>query len=161
MRPRSSHARAQAPYVAARVYHSISPGASNAAEFAEKANDQAMEGYRSKNWQLCYDAASEAIRLNPEKVAYYGNRAAAALKLRGPPHLRQAAEDCKRACMLDPTYVKGYVRGAEAHLAMGEPVTVRMAVDLYEQALQLDPGNRSVAAGLENVRMIYNSDYAR
>ena len=57
----------KAPYVRARTYPSIAPFAPNAHEFAEKANEQALEGYRSKNYQLCYDAASEAIRLNPQK----------------------------------------------------------------------------------------------
>ena len=56
-----------------------------------------MQGYREKNYQLCYDAAGEAIRLHP-KVAYLGNRAAAALKLRGQAHLRQAVDDCRQAC---------------------------------------------------------------
>ena len=48
--------------------------------------------------QSCYlpkldSLASEAIRLHPKKTAYLGNRAAAALKLKGKRHLRQAAED--------------------------------------------------------------------
>ena len=66
--------------------------------------------YRDKDYQLCYDAATEAIRLNHLNKAYYGNRAAAALKLRGQSHLRQAVDDCKLACALEPTYVKGFVR---------------------------------------------------
>ena len=150
----------KAPYVRARTYPSIGPFAPNAHEFAEKANVQALEGYRGKNYQLCYDAASEAIRLNPQKVPYLANRAAAALKLRGQAHLRQAIDDCKMAMSLEPTYVKAYVRSAEAHFAMGEPQTVLLAIDLYEQALRLDPGNQSVEHALERVRMIFQSDYA-
>ena len=50
---------------------------------------------------------------------------------------------------------------AEAHLAMGEPHTVRLAIDLYETAHRLDPGNRAIAQGLENVRLLFESDYAR
>ena len=150
----------KAPYVRARIYTQISPGHARACEFAEKANEQAMEGYRGKNYQLCYDASGEAIRLHPEKVAYYGNRAAAALKLRGQVHLRQAVEDCQRACALDPEYIKGYCRSAEAHFAMGEPHTVQIAIEMYERALRLDPGNEVLLQKLENVRMIYSSDYA-
>jgi hypothetical protein len=40
-------------------------------------------------------------------VAYLGNRAAAALKLRGLTHLRQACLDCKLATEIDPSYTKG------------------------------------------------------
>lgn len=119
-----------------------------------------MEGYKSKNWELCFEASGEAIRLHPSKVAYYGNRAAAALKLRGQEHLRQAVYDCREACALDPNYVKGYVRSAEAHLLMGEPHTVRIAIEMYEKALRLEPDNRSIEAGLERVKMIFESDYA-
>jgi tetratricopeptide (TPR) repeat protein len=158
---RPVHEQSPAPYVRARSYTSISATHERAAEFAEKANEQAMEGYRAKNYQLCYDAASEAIRLNPTKVVYLGNRAAAALKLRGQAHLRQAVEDCTRACALDPSYVKGYVRSAGAHLAMGEPHTVQLAIELYERARQLDPTDRSIEHALENARMLYASDYAR
>ena len=149
----------RAPYVRATTYTSISPEHARSAELAEKANEQAMVGFREKNYQLCFDAAGEAIRLQPQKVAYYGNRAAAALKLRGQSHLRQAVEDCRVACSLDPTYVKGYVRSAEAHFAMGEPHTVKIAVEMYESALQLEPTNRTIVHALEHVRMIYQSDY--
>lgn len=150
----------KAPYVRARTYPSIAPFAPNAHEFAEKANEQALEGYRSKNYQLCYDAASEAIRLNPQKVPYLANRAAAALKLRGQAHLRQAIDDCKMAMALEPNHVKSYLRSAEAHYLMGEPQTVLMAIELYEKALRLEPGNQAIESALERVRMIFQSDYA-
>jgi tetratricopeptide (TPR) repeat protein len=146
-------------YVRAKTYTSITETHERAAEFAEMANDQALEGYRAKNYLLCYDAASEAIRLNPNKVAYYGNRAAAALKLRGQSHLRQAVDDCKIACALEPTYVKGYTRSAEAHFAMGEPHTVSIAIEMYQTALRYDPNNKSIMHALERVRTIYSADY--
>ena len=146
-------------HVQARTYTSITPGHERAHEFAEKANDQAMQAYRDKDYQLCYDAATEAIRLNHLNKAYYGNRAAAALKLRGQSHLRTAVDDCKAACAIDPGYVKGYVRSAEAHFAMGEPHTVAKAIEMYEKALQLEPGCQPIIHALERVRMIYSSDY--
>ena len=46
----------------------------------------------------------------PPKVAYLGNRAAAALKLSGLKHLRQCVADSKLACRFDPGYAKGYAR---------------------------------------------------
>ena len=51
-----------------------------------------LQAFKKKEWQLCYDLASEAIRLKPNKVAYLGNRAAACLKLSGLRHLRQACD---------------------------------------------------------------------
>ena len=93
-------------------------------------------------------------------MPYLANRAAAALKLRGQAHLRQAIEDCRVAMAVEPTYVKAYVRSAEAHFLMGEPQTVLLAMDLYEKALRLDPTNRHIESALENVRMTYSSDYA-
>ena len=35
---------------------------------------RASQAFKKKEWQLCYDLASEAIRLNPRKVPYLGNR---------------------------------------------------------------------------------------
>ena len=65
-------------------------------------NEQA---FRDKHWQLCYDLASEAVRLNPTRVAYLGNRAASALKLGQKRHLRQAAEDSVIAYEIDPNHL--------------------------------------------------------
>ena len=150
----------KAPYVRPRLYRHLSAGEPGADEAAEKANEQALERYKAKDWESCYEAAGEAIRLNPRRVAYYGNRAAAALKLRGLEHLRQAARDCKEACALEPSYVKGYVRSAEAHFLMGEPHTVRIAIEMYEAAFRLEPQNASIEAALERIKMIFESDYA-
>jgi hypothetical protein len=44
---------------------------------------------------------------------------------------------------------------------MGEPHTVRIALQMYEKAIALAPDNRSYAEGLERMRMIWESDYAR
>ena len=148
------------PYVRPRLYRHLSAGEPGADEAAEKANEQALERYKAKDWGSCYEAAGEAIRLNPRRVAYYGNRAAAALKLRGLEHLRQAARDCVEACALEPSYVKGYVRSAEAHFLMGEPHTVRIAIEMYEAAFRLEPQNASIEAALERIKMIFASDYA-
>ena len=72
---------------------------------AEEYNDRAVQAFRDKHWQLCYDLASEAVRLNPTRVAYLGNRAASALKLGQKRHLRQAAEDSVIAYEIDPNHL--------------------------------------------------------
>ena len=95
---------------------------------AEEYNDRAVQAFRDKHWQLCYDLSSEAIRLNPSKVAYLGNRAASGLKLglgisggkTVKRYLRQAAEDSVLAYELDPDHLKSWHRAAQAHLALNE-----------------------------------------
>ena len=77
---------------------------------AEEYNDRAVQAFRDKHWQLCYDLSSEAVRLNPTRVAYLGNRAASALKLGQKRHLRQAAEDSVMAYEIDPDHVKSWQR---------------------------------------------------
>ena len=84
--------------------------------------------FKDKNWQLCYDYASEAIRLNPRKKEYLGNRAAAGLKLKAKKYLRQAAEDSVTAYEMDDKYTKAYLRAAEAHMVFNERATVKLAV---------------------------------
>ena len=37
------------------------------AQVAETFNDAAVKSFKEKDWQKCYDLASEAIRLNPRK----------------------------------------------------------------------------------------------
>ena len=57
-----------------------------------KKSEAQVKAFKEKNWQLCYDLSSEAIRLNPRKKEYLGNRAASGLKLKAKRYLRQAAE---------------------------------------------------------------------
>lgn len=121
----------------------LHPGDAEANEVADHYNTRALEAFKKKEWQMCYDLASEAIRLKPDKVAYLGNRAAACLKLRGLRHLRQACDDCAKATQIDPGYAKGYARAAEASYGMGERHTIRKAMELYETAIQLDGDNKT------------------
>lgn len=81
------------------------------------------QAFKDKSWQLCYDLASESIRLNPRKKEYLGNRAAAGLRLKTKRHLRQAAEDSVNAYEMDKFYVKAYMRAAEAHMLLNERVS--------------------------------------
>ena len=97
-------------------------------DVAEEFNTRAVKAFKDKSWQLCYDLASEAIRLNPRKKEYLGNRAAAALKLKGKRYLRQAAEDSVNAYEMDKFYIKAYQRAAEAHLALNERATARALI---------------------------------
>ena len=94
-------------------------------------------------------------------MAYLGNRAAAALKLRGLDHLRQACYDMRLATQIDPSYAKGWARSAEAHYMMGEAHTVRTAVEHYERAVALEPSNKTYKRELDKIRMTFESDFAK
>jgi len=128
---------------------------------ADSYNTRALKAYKQQQWQFCYDLASEAIRLNPSKVAYLGNRAAAALKLSGLKHLRQCVADSKLACRFDPGYAKGYARSAEALYMMGERQTVKESMTLWEKAVELDPCNERYRSSYQNVCLVWEAEYNR
>jgi tetratricopeptide (TPR) repeat protein len=132
----------------------------DAKKVAEEYNDKAVAAFKAKSWQLCYDLASEAIRLNPRKTAYLGNRAAAALKIKSRLMLRQAAEDSVLAYELDPSYNKAYARAAAAHLELGERATVRLAVEEYEKALKLAPDSSAYKEALKDAQLTWEADWA-
>ena len=108
---------------------------------------------------LGHSLASEAIRLNPRKKEYLGNRAASGLKLKTKRHLRQAAEDSVTAYEMDKHYVKAYVRAAEAHLALNERATVKLAVQELQQALALDEDNAKIKAQLRDAQLTWEADF--
>ena len=126
---------------------------------AEEYNDKAVKAFKDKNWQLCFDLASEAIRLNPRKKEYLGNRAASGLKLNKRRFLQQAAEDSVAAYGMDKFYVKAYVRAAEAHLALNERATVKRAIKELEEALKLDENNAKIKAALRDAQLTWEADF--
>tara|TARA_B100000524_G_scaffold334520_2_gene223139 strand:+ start:167 stop:1144 length:978 start_codon:yes stop_codon:yes gene_type:complete len=137
----------------------LDENSADAKSVAEDFNDKAVKAFKDKQWELCYDLSSEAIRLNPCKTAYLGNRAAAALKLRTRRHLRQAAEDSVLAYELDPTYTKAYVRAAQAHLELGERATVQLAVQEYKSALEREPENSKYKQALKDAQLTWEADW--
>jgi len=126
---------------------------------AEEFNDRAVKAFKEKNWQLCYDLASESIRLNPRKKEYLGNRAASGLKLKAKRYLRQAAEDSVNAYEMDPHYIKAYLRAAEAHLALNERATVKLAVQELQEALKRDEDNQKIKALLKDAQLTWEADF--
>ncbi len=118
------------------------------------------QAFKEKDFQKCYDLASESIRLNPRKKEYLSNRAAAGLKLKAKRYLRQAAEDSVNAYEIDASYVKAYLRAAEAHLALNERATVKLAVQELQQALNLDEDNAKIKAQLKDAQLTWEADWA-
>jgi len=146
-------------YIPPKTRPDLTPSSPDAKSVAEEFNDSAVKAFKEKKWQLCHDFASEAIRLNPRKVAYLGNRAASALKMGGKRHLRTAAEDSVLAYELDPNYTKAYVRAGEAHLQLNERATVKLAVQEFEKALKLDPDSSKVKAALKDAQLTWEADF--
>ena len=110
-------------------------------EAAEACNDEAVKAFKAKHWQLCYDHASEAIRLRPNHVAYLGNRAAATVKMGKRKDFVLAAED---AVLYRGRPVAPQVepRPAQAGLQLGERATVKLSIQEYEKAVEMAPDNK-------------------
>jgi len=126
---------------------------------AEEYNDRAVQAFRDKHWQLCYDVASEAVPLNPTRVAYLGNRAAAGLKLGQKRHLRQAAEDSVVAYEIDPDHLKSWQRAGQAHLALNERATVKLAVKEFQRALEIAPDNKKLKEEYKDAALTWEADF--
>jgi len=146
-------------YIPPKTRPDLKPTDEEAPTVAETFNDAAVKAFKEKDWQKCYDLASEAIRLNPRKKEYLSNRAAAGLKLKAKRYLRQSAEDSVCAYELDPEYVKAYLRAAEAHLALNERATVKLAVQELQQALALDEDNQKIKALLRDAQITWEADF--
>jgi len=147
-------------YKAPATRKDLSASSENAKQVAEEYNDKAVKAFKKKDWQLCYDLSSEAIRLNPKKTAYLGNRAAAALHIKSRKMLRQAAEDSVLAYEMDHLYTKAYVRAAQAHLELGEKNTVKLAIQEYQKALELQPDNQTYKEALKDAQLTWEADWA-
>jgi hypothetical protein len=131
-----------------------------ALDVAEEFNDKAVKAFKDKQWQLCYDLASESIRLNPKKKEYLGNRAAAALKMKGKRFMRQAADDSVAAYEMDRFYVKAYLRAAEAHMALNQRATVKLAIKELQEALKLENGeNEKIQRLLRDAMLTWEADF--
>uniref|UniRef100_A0A7S3AQP2 J domain-containing protein n=1 Tax=Haptolina ericina TaxID=156174 RepID=A0A7S3AQP2_9EUKA len=150
-------------YIPPKTRPDLTPSSAEAKIVAEEFNDQAVKAFKDKKWQLTYDFASEAIRLNPRKTAYLGNRAAAALKMggagMGKRYYRTAAEDSVLAYELDPKYSKAYVRAADAHLALNERATVKLAIQEYKTALEMDPDSKKLKDALKDAQLTWEADF--
>jgi len=123
----------------------VSPSDSEAPDIAEEFNERGMGHFKAKQWDLALAEYTEAVMLQPDKVAYRGNRAAAALKL-GRNNI--AIEDSLEATRLDSTYIKGYVRAGRGYLNLGEYMNSRRQ---FAKALELDPDDKMAKKGMKEL----------
>ena len=118
-----------------------------AADVAEALNDRGVEAFGAKKFVEAFAIYTECVRLQPDKVPYLGNRAAAGLKIKGKEKV--VVKDCERAVEIQPDYVRGYVRLGQALLALGDKgdtgdvVLLKRAEKALEKALELDPDNKT------------------
>jgi len=146
-------------YVPPKTRPELTAASPEALTVAEEYNDRAVKAFKEKEWQRCYDEASEAIRLNPRKKEYLSNRSAAGLKLKGKRYQRQAAEDSVTAYELDPQYKIAFKRAAQAHLALNEKATVKLAVQELQQALALDEDDAKTKELLRDAQLTWEADF--
>eukprot|EP00850_Spirogloea_muscicola_P001616 SM000006S19381 [mRNA] locus=s6:484260:485632:- [translate_table: standard] len=127
---------------------------------AADANEEGVDRYSRGDYRGAYICYSEAVK-NCRKASYFGNRAAAALKLAWHA---QAAKDAETAVSMNPCYTKGYIRAGGAYLrwaqenkARGMPSCtvvdkLERAEHAYGRALIFDSHNHYAQNGIENVR---------
>lgn len=102
---------------------------------AEEVKERANEFFKSKNYEQAAVLYAEAIELNPNVAAYYGNRSFANLRLENYGY---ALEDASKAIEIDRKYVKGYYRRASANMAMGK---FKAALKDYETVVKVRPND--------------------
>ena len=140
----------------------------------ERANDAGMVYFGKKQYADALVQYAEATEMAPDKVAYHGNTAAAALarscELRdGSPEKTEVLELALRACetaiALDETYLRGYVRAGKALLALGDDREdvdrLKRARDMLSKALELEPASSAAKTTLKDVEIslqLYMSD---
>merc|ERR1719422_411945 len=93
-----------------------------ARSLADAKKDEGNELYKTKNYRDALQRYSEAISLDPECPAYYGNRSACHMML---SQYTQALEDARASVSLDAAFVKGYVRIAKCCLTLGDAAACR------------------------------------
>jgi DnaJ family protein C protein 7 len=122
----------------------IDPDGSNKS-LADSKKDEGNELYKTKNYIEALQRYSEAISLDPDCPAYYGNRSACHMMLSQYP---QALADAKTSVSLDAAFVKGYIRMAKCCLTLGDTVTAGQALD---KAAGVEPKNAAVIQERNNV----------
>lgn len=79
---------------------------------------------------------TKAIELNPQVVAYYGNRSIAYLRTECYGY---ALEDATKAIELDKSYVKGYYRRAASNMALGK---LKLSLRDFETVVKARPRDK-------------------
>lgn len=122
----------------------------NGKSLAEQKKDEGNEFYKTKNYRDALQRYTEAIDLDPECPAYYGNRSACHMML---GQYGNALNDARTSVDKDSTFVKGHIRIAKCAIALGDIMTAKAAL---ESAAANDQGSSKSAIDAEknNVEML-------
>ena len=113
-------------------------------EKAQELKTQANEYFKNEDYSKAIDLYSEAIKLDTNQAAFYGNRSIAYLK---NECFGYALNDASIAIELDKTYIKGYYRRAMAYMALGK---YKEALKDFEYIMKVKPNDK-------DARMKYDS----
>ena len=114
------------------------------AELKEKGNNLVRKG----NYAKAIENYTQCIKICPEEVASYTNRALCYLKL--GKHA-EAQWDCTKALELDPKNVKAFYRRAQAN----KNLELYLAAEHnLKKVLEIEPSNKSAISELEQVRKL-------
>jgi serine/threonine-protein phosphatase 5 len=103
---------------------------------AEAAKEQANVFFKAGNYERAVELYTKAIELNPQVVAYYGNRSIAYLRTECYGY---ALEDATKAIELDKSYVKGYYRRAASNMALGK---LKLSLRDFETVVKARPRDK-------------------
>ncbi|XP_060555643.1 serine/threonine-protein phosphatase 5-like [Ruditapes philippinarum] len=107
-----------------------------AEEFKETANGF----FKKEDYNQAVTFYTQAIDLNPNVAAYYGNRSFAYLRTEC---FGYALQDATKALQKDPKYLKAYYRRASANMALGK---FKLALKDFEAVVKVRPNDKDAKA---------------
>ena len=120
-------------------------------EFADARKEKGNNFFKEKNYSEALACYTEAISFFPNSASsasFFGNRAAAYIKL---DKYKEGLADAKRAILLDSDYTRGYLREGECYMGFGN---IEAALCSYRRAQQIEPNNGVVQHELEHVSRV-------
>ncbi|XP_066911519.1 serine/threonine-protein phosphatase 5-like [Clytia hemisphaerica] len=105
-------------------------------EKAESIKNEANQFFKNGKFDKALALYSEAIDLNPNVAAYYGNRSFCNIKM---DFFGAALEDANSAIKIDKKYIKGYYRRASANMALGK---FKLSLRDYEAVAKVCPKDK-------------------
>ncbi|KAF6034776.1 PpD3 [Bugula neritina] len=107
-----------------------------AIEQAERVKETANEYFKNQNYDEAIKFYTQAIEINPNVAAYYGNRSFAYIKTEC---FGYALEDANKALQLDRAFLKAYYRRACANMALGK---FKLALKDFEAVHKARPNDK-------------------
>jgi len=103
---------------------------------AEEKKLEANELFKGGKYNKAIDLYTDAIVLNPNVAAYYGNRSICHIKMEC---FGSALQDANSAIKCNPKYIKGYYRRASSNMGMGK---FKLSLKDYEAVIKACPKDK-------------------